>query len=158
MTASLAIRLVLLSTLAIAAAYGSAFLPGGAPSWAPWAMVLGSTTVMVSLMVLGVVRRGQGLGTLLLPMLLVAGLVVGAFAAALLLGPEAPGGPMLLGLPRRAAIVLYGVGLLPMFILPIAYALTFDRMTLSDADLERVRREAAEVQARHGIARGGGHR
>lgn len=158
MTPRIALQLVFLSTLAIAAAYGSAFLPGGAPSWAPWAMVLGTTTVMVALMALGVIRRGQGLGTLLLPMLFVFALVVGAFAAALLMPAETAADPMLLGLPRRAAVVLYGVGLLPMFILPIAYALTFDRMTLSAADLERVRREAAEVQATHGIARGSGHR
>jgi hypothetical protein len=51
-----------------------------------------------------------------------------------------------LGLPRRAAIVLYGIGLLPLFVLPVAYALTFDEMTLSEEDLERVRRAAAAAQ------------
>jgi hypothetical protein len=45
-----------------------------------------------------------------------------------------------LGLPRGAAIILYIVGLVPMAVLPIAYALTFDRTTLSEAELDELRR------------------
>ena len=41
------------------------------------------------------------------------------------------------------AIVLFGVGLLPLLAVPLAYALTFDDQTLSEEDLERVRRAAA---------------
>jgi hypothetical protein len=35
--------------------------------------------------------------------------------------------------------VLYGVGLLPVLVLPLAYAFTFREMTLDAADLERIR-------------------
>ncbi|MBA2239290.1 MAG: hypothetical protein H0W24_11405, partial [Lysobacter sp.] len=47
--------------------------------------------------------------------------------------------PLLFGLPQRAAIIVYGVGLLPTLVLPVAYALTFEAQTLRDEDLERVR-------------------
>jgi hypothetical protein len=75
-----------------------------------------------------------------------------AFALALAL-PEGPGGgtvgePLLLGLPRRAAVVVYGVGLLPVFVLPIVYALTFDAQTLRAEDLERVRALGRAHEAR----------
>jgi hypothetical protein len=43
--------------------------------------------------------------------------------------------------------VIYGVGLLPIFVLPIAYALTFETQTLSAEDVERVRMLARENQA-----------
>jgi len=49
-------------------------------------------------------------------------------------------------LPARAAIVIYGVGLLPIVVLPIAYALTFETQTLSAEDVERVRALARENQ------------
>jgi len=42
--------------------------------------------------------------------------------------------------------VLIGIGLLPLLVLPLAYALTFDEMTLSEADLARVR-DAARALA-----------
>ena len=73
------------------------------------------------------------------PILLVFVLVGGGFLLALLLPPDTVNGPYWLGLPRRAAVVLYGVGLLPLFVLPLAYAFTFDALTLSDEDLARVR-------------------
>ena len=57
------------------------------------------------------------------------------------------GAPLYLGLPLRAAIVIYGIGLFPIVVLPIAYALTFGEQTLNAADLERVR-QAGEAWAR----------
>jgi hypothetical protein len=52
-----------------------------------------------------------------------------------------------LGLPLRAAIIMYGIGLFPAFIIPAAYALAFDRHTLSEADLARVRAVRDEMRA-----------
>jgi len=57
--------------------------------------------------------------------------------------PETATSPLWLGLPFRAAVVLYGIGILPLFVLPFAYALTFESLTLSEADLERVRQVKA---------------
>ena len=61
--------------------------------------------------------------------------------------PPVAGAPLWLGLPKGAALVLYGVGLLPLLVLPLAYALTFEGQTLSEADLERVRRAASGLRA-----------
>jgi hypothetical protein len=74
--------------------------------------------------------------------------VSGCFGAALLLPPdEGPGAALLLGLPLRTAIVLYGVGIVPLLFLPLAYAASFDADTLTDEDLDRVRRAAKERDA-----------
>jgi hypothetical protein len=40
--------------------------------------------------------------------------------------------------------VIYGIGLLPILILPVVYATTFETQTLSDEDIAKVRRLAAE--------------
>ncbi len=61
---------------------------------------------------------------------------------------EGAGARLLLGLPLRAALVLYGVGLLPIVVLPFAYAVTFDDMTLSEEDLARVRALGVAHRAR----------
>jgi peptidoglycan/LPS O-acetylase OafA/YrhL len=128
--------------LGIAAAYGGALVPGVTPSWAPWSMAVGTSVVLVALMLLGLARRGRQLGAVWAVLAFTLAVCLGAFGAALVLPPEGPAAPLLWGLPRRAAFVLYGIGALPLFVLPIAYALTFDRLTLSEADLEAVRRAA----------------
>jgi hypothetical protein len=47
------------------------------------------------------------------------------------------------------------VGLLPLFVLPLAYGLTFDGQTLSEADLERVRQAARALRAEAAAGAGG---
>lgn len=145
MTKRASLAALLLATLLIGAAYASAFLPGDPPGWAAWAMSLGTAAIMVASMALGAARRG-GVGRLALPFAATFVILAGGFAAAMLLPAEGPGSPLFLGLPLRAAIVLVGIGLVPLLFLPVAYALTFDEMTLSEADLERVRRAARELR------------
>lgn len=138
------------ATVCIAVAYGSAFLPAGTPAWSPWLMAIGTALAMVSAMVFGASRRDRALG----PLAWVFGgaflLIAGGFCLALVLAPPPGGEPLWLGLPRRAAILIYGIGLLPVFLLPLAYAMTFDRVTLSDADLARFRERLAAIRARGG--------
>ena len=123
-----------IGTLACAAAYASAFLPGDPPGWSPWALGIGTAVVMVAASALGAARADTGIGRLKLP-----------FAAVLLMpAPDAANPTLFLGLPAGAAIVILGIGILPLLVLPIAYALTFEDMTLSEADLARVR-EAAKA-------------
>ncbi len=114
---------VLAGILAQASAMGLAL--AGLPE-APltnWLAVGGITATMAGVLVLGALRHGRlscwgavAAGTV------VCALLVG-FSAALLLPPETAAGPLWLGLPRRAAIILLGVGLLPVFVLPACYAL-----------------------------------
>ena len=135
------------SFVAIGVAYAAAIASAGTATWSPWVMAIATSVSMVATMALGAARMGQPLGglrRLLVPFGLVLLIMLVAFAAALLL--PAGGEPLLLGLPRRAAIVLYGIGVLPVFILPLAYALTFDELTLTEEDLKRVREAAGTAE------------
>jgi hypothetical protein len=136
-----------LGTLACAAAYASAFLPGDPPGWSPWALGIGTAVVMVAASALGAARADTGIGRLKLPFAITFVIVAGGFAAVLLMpAPDAANPTLFLGLPAGAAIVILGIGLLPLLVLPIAYALTFESMTLSEADLARVRDAARAWQ------------
>ena len=140
------IRLLVLSCGFVAISYLATLL-GAAGAWAPWTLAIGVNGVTMSLMALGAVRRDSLPRSLTWVFVGLFVLCTGCFLAALALpASEGANGPLLLGLPLRAAIVLYGVGVVPIFILPFAYALTFDASTLSDADLERVRAAAATVR------------
>ncbi len=134
-----ALAAVVIGIVGIALAYACAF---GSPSVAaigPWIMAIALPITMVAMMTFGAVRAGRRVGTLAFPFALVFVLVAGGFLAALALPPDAVNGVYWLGLPRRSAVIVYGVGLLPLFVLPFAYALTFDALTLSDADIAHVR-------------------
>lgn len=142
-----ALRLVALSTAVCGAAYALSFGPPLATRVAPWLLAIGANALILSLMALGALRRDR------LPRSLAwvfGGLFVlcaGAFLVALgMPAREGAGGPMLLGLPLRTAIVLYGVGVLPMFVLPFAYAFTFESLNLTEHDLERVRAAHAALK------------
>jgi hypothetical protein len=139
---------LLAGTLAITAAYASAFLPGNPPAWSPWALGIGTAVVMVAASALGAARAGTGIGRLKLPFAITFVIVAGGFAAVLSMpAPDAANPTLFLGLPAGAAIVILGIGILPLLVLPIAYALTFEDMTLSEADLARVREAARAWQA-----------
>jgi hypothetical protein len=135
----MALRAIVIGTVGIAAAYATAFGPPAVARAGPWIMALALPVTMVAMMTFGAVRSGRRVGALALPFALVFALVAGGFALALWLPPDTVDGVYWLGLPRRAAVIVYGVGLLPLFVLPFAYALTFDVLTLDDADIERVR-------------------
>ncbi len=140
----LALGALVAGLLAIAAAYVGALLPGATPAWAPWGMAIGTSVVHIALMLLGLARAGRPLGGLWAVLGFTLVVCLGAFGAALWRPAESAGAPLVAGLPLRAAVVLYGIGLLPLFVLPLAYALTFDRVTLPAAELEAVRRAARD--------------
>ena len=133
--------------LAIAVGYAAAFLPGGAPAWAPWLLALGIPIALGAIMILGAARGRMGIGPLKYPFAFVVAVLAIGFCAALALpATESALSRLWLGLPARAAIVIYGIGLLPIIVLPVAYALTFEAQTLSAEDVERVRELARERQ------------
>jgi hypothetical protein len=150
MTRRIALVVLLLSTVMVAGAYASAFLgsPGPAP-WAPWMFALGVPGAIVAIMVLGAGRGQLGaIGRLLAPMVFVGLALSSGFALALgLPANEGATTTLVLGLPVRAAIILYGIGLMPIVILPVAYAITFETQTLNAADIERVRQAAARMRS-----------
>ena len=135
--------------LAIAVGYAAAFLPEGAPPWAPWLLALGVPIALGAIMILGAARGRMGIGPLKYPFAFVVAVLAIGFCAALALpATESALSRLWLGLPARAAIVIYGIGLLPIIVLPVAYALTFEAQTLSAQDVERVRELARENRAR----------
>jgi len=130
---------IVLGAVGIALAYASAFAPPAIAAAGPWLMAVALPVCLVAVMTFGAVRDGKSLGAMALPFAVVFVLVTGGFLLALALSPDTVRGPFWFGLPRRAAVILLGVGLLPLFVLPIVYALTFDALTLSDEDVARVR-------------------
>ena len=121
------IALIVIGVLAVADAYIGAIVGGLLAQWAPWMLVIGAAASSVGLFVLGAATRGaltRGVAILLTALFVV---LVASFGTALTMPPdEGPGGHILHGLPVRLAIVFYGVGLLPLLALPIAFGLTFD--------------------------------
>ena len=120
------VTLVCAGAIAAGVAYAAAIVDGAAPTWAPWALAAGASASSVGLFFLGAATRDaltRGIAALLVALGI---LLFGAFAAALALTPGAGATePLLLGLPRRLAIVFYGVGFVPLFVLPVAFARTF---------------------------------
>jgi hypothetical protein len=139
MTRSLALGALFISTVLIAAAYVGALVFTPVPVWTAWALMIGTSTIMLATTELGAVRSDRGVGRLAIPLATMFVVLLVGFSAALTMPAETAGSPLWLGLPPRAAVILYGVGVLPLFVLPIAYALTFQSLTLDEADLERVR-------------------
>lgn len=142
------VGLLFVSTAMIAAAYASAFRTGGPPAWAAWAMIIGIAVMIITTIALGAARHPADLRRLATPLLFTLLVIVGSFGCALLLPAESAASRLVLGLPLRAAMVVYGVGVLPMLVLPLFYALTFEELTLSDADLARVRAAADAMSTR----------
>lgn len=143
MTERIALGGLVASVASVGAAYAAVLATGGAPVWAPAAMVVGIAGSVVALMVLAAARGGR-VGRLRAPFAFVFVVLVAGFGAALVMSPaESPSPELWLGLPPRAAVVLYGVGLVTLAVVPAAYAATFDELALTDEDWRRVRRRAA---------------
>lgn len=138
---------LILATCAIGIGYASAFLAGGSPAWAAWLLAVGIPVALGAIMTLGAARGDQGLGPLKLPLLFVVVSLAAGFCLALGLPPtEAAGARLFLGLPLRSSIIVYGIGLMPIVVLPLAYALTFKTQTLNESDIERVRELAKKIR------------
>jgi len=135
--------------LAIAGGYAAAFSKDGTPRWASWLLALGIPVTVGAIMILGAARGARGVGPLKFPFLFVVAILAVGFCVALALpATDGPLSRLWLGLPARAAVVIYGVGLLPIVVLPIAYALTFETQTLNAEDVERVRELGRAYKAR----------
>ena len=149
-------RLALIAAcIAIGVGYAAAFMPGGTPAWAPWLLAFGIPVSFVGIMVMGAVRNRDGIRKLAFPFLFVGAFLIAGFCLALALpNNESGASRLILGLPLRAAIIVYGVGLLPIIVLPIAYALTFETQTLDPEDLEKVKQLGAAYKRARQESRG----
>jgi len=133
---------VLLGALTIVAAYVAAFIPHAALVSA-WLLCFGLALLLPSLLFLAMTpdsssgRRGRVAIVLVLAVVLLGGL-----GGALVPATENDRA-LLFGLPRRTALLLYGVGLLPGLVFGVAYAIGFNRLVLDRDRLEALRKEMA---------------
>ena len=134
---------VLLGAVAVVAAYALAFLPGGSAA-APWVLCGGMAVLLPSLLWLGIAPGSRSGRRARLAIVIVLGVVLlGGLGGALL--PAGAGDQVLfLGLPRRAALLIYGVGLLPGLGFGVVYAIGFDRLVLDRSRLEELRKELTQ--------------
>jgi hypothetical protein len=132
-----AIWLLLVGLLLVSAAYVLAFV--GSTVIAPWGLALGAACILAAMLWLGARRAGRLPRLLGVALALAALATAGGFAWALLAPPPAADGPLLLGLPRATALMLLVSGAVPLVVLPLTYALAFDRDVLDDDALRRVR-------------------
>lgn len=122
------VALLFCGALAIGIAYAAAVGAGAAPEWTPWFVAFGGASCAVGLFVVGAAARGpiRPLIGWLLAALCV--LIFAAFGAALSMRvPAGATETIVLGLPLRLAIVFYGVGLLPLVVLPVVFAMTIGK-------------------------------
>jgi len=121
------ILLLTFGALLAALAYGLTFASGG--SVAPWLLAAGATLVLTGLGLLGAGERAPRLAA---AVLVACALTFVGFSTALLLKPHAVGGALLFGLPRATTLLLLLTGLVPLVMLPIAYAALFTREVQAD--------------------------
>ena len=141
-----ALAVIFLSMVTLAGGYASAFLPGGPPRYIPWLFALATACSMIAVMMLGAARKGVKLGILNVVFAFCFLCVAGGFVLALLAPPVTANSRLWLGLPQGAAVILFIVGLLPMLVLPLAYALTFERVTLNTNELDALRARLADMR------------
>ncbi len=153
----LGLPLVWTGTLLLTLAYGFALVPGDPPPWSSVALAWGTGALLAGLLFLGA-TRAEGLATPVALLFVGIGLWVAGGLSILLAVPglDAADAPLFLGLPRRAAFLLLGVGVAPGLVVPVAYGVLFERHALGSDDLERLRRVAREVADEVAMAPYGG--
>jgi hypothetical protein len=132
---------------AILLAYLVAALPGAPGALAPW--LLGAGVVVLLPSVLGLGLRGS-VGLRVMILVLLFGILAAGLGGVLMLAPEGADASLVLGLPRRAALLLYGVGLLPGVLLSLVFAWSFDRTALSRSRLLELEEQLRAIRRERG--------
>ncbi len=127
------------SSFALLVAYAAAWWPGVSPRGVAVLFAGATVAQLVAFVLLGGRRRDGRLGAAWIgvaALLLLVGVILIAVSVADVSTAEEP---LLLGLPRRAALVLYGVGIAPLALLAGAFARGFAAWAPTDADIARLR-------------------
>jgi hypothetical protein len=132
--------------MAILIAFASAWIPGGAPTWGVWSMVIGSALLMAGTLTLGALRSGVGRGLALMLGGFLVVVITAGFGLPIILAHADAGPALVLGLPLPVAVEVFGVGLLPALVLPVAFAVAFRRDGLDQPALDAFRRRAEEAR------------
>ncbi|MEO5825441.1 MAG: hypothetical protein ABIR59_06100 [Gemmatimonadales bacterium] len=129
------------------AAYATAWLHPELGLAAAWCMALAIAITMPSAMLLGA-RPSARQPWLVIAAAGLAVLLVAVFGAALALPAVGGSEPIVAGLPRRLGLIIYGVGLVPFLLLPIAFARDFDVDSLGPDALRMLREKCDALRAR----------
>jgi len=136
----LSIIILFISSFVIAFALLTRFIESYLPeNFTPivhWIVAYAMSFMIVGFMILGSAKNGK-VGSLKLPFLFILFILLIGFSAMFLL-PVGENIIYLWGFPLPTAVMIYFVWLLPLFVIPVAYALTFDNLTLTDSDLKRI--------------------
>ncbi len=113
------------------------FLPG--LRFGPVLFAVLAVAFPVALIALGAARQGR-LGPLTVPLTLLLVILETSLVGMMILRGHVIDGPWVAGLPLAAAIQLFGMWLLPLGLVALVYAITFDSFTLREEDLGRLER------------------
>ncbi len=133
------VGLLALSSLALLVGYASAWWPSVAPRGVALLFAAATVLQLVAFVLLGARRRDGRLGAGWMAVVVLVALVGGILITTAAQPGSAEGEALLLGLPRRAAFVLYGVGIAPLLLLAGAFARGFAAWSATDADVARLR-------------------
>jgi heme/copper-type cytochrome/quinol oxidase subunit 4 len=134
-----AVALLGASSVALLAGYAAAWWPSVEPRAVGVLFASAIVAQLVAFVLLGARRRDGRFGAAWIAVLALVVVVGGILLVVSLSEGSAANEPFLLGLPRRAALVLYGVGVAPLLVLAGAFARGFAQWAPTDDDLARVR-------------------
>ncbi len=143
----LALATLVLGVGCIVLAYGSAWRSGGTPAWGIGLMIVGAAMLMSGMLALSAHRSGVPTRRATIVAVLLFAVLLLGFGLPMVLAPETATGPLFLGLPLRAAIEIYGVGLLPACFLPLLFAAEFRDEGLDQASLDRLRERCERLRS-----------
>lgn len=144
------LRGLFLSVLLVGTGYVAALVPAIPRDGAAWLVAVGTAGSLVSAIAIGATKEGR-LGPLGPVLVALFAVLVGGLGGSLLLGPPGEGGAdsgLFLGLPPASALVVYGLGLVPVLLVPLAYALTFHRSSVSEREWRKLKALADRIGAR----------
>jgi hypothetical protein len=124
--------LVIGGTVSVALAYALAFAAAPWPTRSAWLMAVAQPAIMVGALALGTRGRSASDRRWVSALLVVAVSVLGGLLAALWMPEEQANSPLWFGLPPRVLVLLLLVVMVPLVLLPWAYAKTF--VAMADGD------------------------
>lgn len=133
-----------LGAVLVALAYASAWV--GGPAWGVWVMIVGSALSLSAATALGAANSHVRPARVAFATIFLFVVIVAGFGVPMLLPTDATKGALLLGLPLSVAIEVYGVGLLPLLVMPLLFAVEFKAGGLDDAALAELRRRCTAVR------------
>jgi hypothetical protein len=134
-----AVALIALSAATLLLGYVALWWPGGPPRAVHVAMAVAVVTQLTAFVLLGARRRDGRIGAAWVAVGALVVLVGGVLVTVIVSADAGAAEPLLGGLPRRAGLVLYGVGMAPLLLVAGSFARSFDAWVPTEAEVEQLR-------------------